>query len=117
MEGMFPANYAEDDPSDVACKATVGDRANFDGTSLCVTGNKVKCVKDGCRDSCVPGQISFSCFLGVVGICDAGCGKYVCGGCVSGGGGGGQPSKSDTILSTAFTLIPYHRSRAFKDGR
>ena len=54
---------------------------------LCGTGSKILCVSDGCRPACIPGQISFSCFLGVVGICDNGCQKYVCEGCISGGAG------------------------------
>ena len=57
------------------------------GNRTCVTGTKVLCSKDGCAPACVPGQINFSCLFGVIGICDAGCGKYVCGGCVSGGQG------------------------------
>ncbi|KAF2017212.1 hypothetical protein BU24DRAFT_420248 [Aaosphaeria arxii CBS 175.79] len=58
---------------------------------VCVTGSKVLCVRPDCRPACVPGQISFDCFLGVFGICDNGCQKYTCGACLSGGGGPSTP--------------------------
>ena len=80
--------------------------------SLCVTGHKVLCVRDGCQPVCVPGQIKLDCFLGFIGICDNGCNKYVCGACASGGGGGGPPPENQH-----FTDFSSAQLRSFLNSR
>ncbi len=81
--------------------------------SLCVTGSKVLCAKDGCVPSCVPGQIKLDCFLGFLGICDNGCNKYVCGACASGGGGDAPPPEN----RAHFTDFSSAQLRSFLNSR
>jgi hypothetical protein len=68
----------------------------------CVTGQKVLCVREGCRGPCTPGAVTMQCFpspfswfsFGILGLCSNGCSTWVCP-CISfsgGGGDGGDPT-------------------------